>query len=211
MLIVLRILFGAAFLYLLATGWDAGPTSAQKGDLTNALNVAFLLVVGLANAVVWAPYLGAKISGPITGVLTDGTFVERRNYLLRLIYWLQYHGHRRLTVFFCFLEGIHNPDRPAAFCLGLKNARPGSWLEKVYAREVFKFDNAQNCVQAYAALKSRGIDPGRHHNPEINIVLLSLERSVKPEPSKIVVPQAPPPPPLRRNAQIRLFGKTEEE
>lgn len=207
MLIALRIVFGAAFVYYLATGWDTGPTPDQKGDLANAFNLAVLLVLGLVNAMVWAPYLGAKIAGPFTGVLTDGTYVERRNHLLRLVYWLQDRGCRRLTVFFCFLEGIHHPDLPAAFAIGLKNAKPGSWFEKVYARELFRFDNAQNCIQAFAALKRHGLDPGRHHNPEINIVLLSLGRAAKPEPSKIVVPTAPSPQALRRNPQIRLFGK----
>ena len=70
---------------------------------------------------------------------------------------------------------------PSAFVIGLKNARPGSWLEKVFAREVFRFHNTQHCIQAYLALKRHGIDPRPHPNQEINVALLSLDRPDRPE------------------------------
>ena len=89
--------------------------------------------------------------------------------------------------------------------MGMKNARPGSWFEKVFAREVFRFHNTQNCVQAYLALRRRGIDPRPHPNQEINIVLLSLERPQRPEAETIAVTPAVHPPPLKRNPNIRLF------
>jgi hypothetical protein len=88
----------------------------------------------------------------------------------------------------------------------LKNARPGSWLEKVYALELFKFDNAQHCMMAYQALRRRGIDPGPHHNPEVTMVLLTLDREVRPAPEPIPVPPAAPAPPPKRDRRIRLFA-----
>lgn len=211
MLVVLRILLGFAFIYIIKEGREFAVANPESGDLTSAGYVALSVILAIFNALVWAPYFGEKISDPLTGTITRGTYVERRNWLLLLIAWLQSHGWRRGVVFCCFLEGIHHPDRPTAFVLGLKHARPGSWLEKVYAREVFRFDNAQNCIHAYQALRRRGINPGLHHNPEINMVLLSLDRSVKPDPAKLVVTMAPPPPSLKRNRRIKLFGGAPED
>lgn len=205
MLILLRIIFGAAFVYTVRLLWENARGNPETGDLLNAFYIALVVLLAIPNAIVWAPFLGGKISDPLTGVITKGTYAERRNYLLRLVYGLQERRLRRLTLLACFLEGIHHPDRPTAFVIGLKNAKPGSWLEKVFAREVFKYDNAQNCIQAHAALKRHGIDPGPHRNPEINIVLISLQRSVKPAPETLAVSPAPPSPPLQRNPQIRLF------
>lgn len=211
MLIVLRILFGVGLLYVMKLAWENGQTNLQSGDIANAGYVALCVILAIANALVWAPYFGDKISGPLTGVITKSTYVESRNYLLKLIYWLQERGYRRLTAFFCFLEGIHHPDRPTAFAIGLKHAKPGSWLEKVYAKEVFKFDNAQNCVAAYEALRRHNLDPGIHPNPEINLVIMSLNRSVKPDPEKLPIPPASPPPALKRNPRIALFERSNQQ
>jgi hypothetical protein len=210
MLILLRIVFGVTLFLVMRAAYRNGQNNLQAGDLLNAGYVALSVILAVANALVWAPYFGGKIADPLTGVITTGAFVDRKNYLLRFIYWLQERGFRRLTTFFCFLEGIHYPNRPAAFVIGLKHAKPGSWLEKVYAKEVFKFDNAQNCIVAYQALKRHNIDPGTHQNPEINLVLISVNRSAKPEPEKLAVPPAPPPPTIKRNSRIELFGGTKD-
>lgn len=206
MLVVLRIIFSAALIYGIAVSRKYAGQHPDSGDLMNAFHLAVCVILGIANAVVWAPYIGAKISDPITGIITKSTYVERRNYLLRLIHWLESRGYRRLTALLCFFEGIHHPGRPAAFVIGLKNARAGTWIEKVYAKEVFKFDNAQNCVNAYEALRRHGIDPRPHRNPDVNLLLLSLHRSVQPEPEKVSVPLAPHPAAPTRNPQIRLFA-----
>ena len=209
MLVILRIVFGLCMIYVVRQAWDNGRGNLEAGDLMNAYWTAIGVITAIANAVVWAPYIGDKIAGPITGTITKSTYVERHNYLLRLIYWTQDRGFRRLTAWLCFLEGIHHPIRPTAFVIGMQNARPGSWLEKVYAKEVFKFDNAQHCIQASQVLERHGLDPGRHHNVEVNLVLLSLEHEVKPEPARVRAAPAPPPPALKRNKQIRLFEKRE--
>jgi hypothetical protein len=205
MLILLRILFGAGLVYGFRKTVENAEAAPNTGDLTNAFYLAFSVIMSIANAVVWAPYLGEKLSDPLTSVLTKGNFADRKNQALRLIRRLDSRRYRRLTSFLCFLEGIRHPDWPTAFVIGLKNTRPGSWLEKVYAFEVFRFDNAQHCVDAYHALKRHGIDPRPHHNPEISMVLISLEHAVKADPKKVVVPPAPEPPPLKRDTRIRLF------
>jgi hypothetical protein len=206
MLIALRILLGAALLYEMVEGAKTAPGVVREaGDLTGAFYLAVCVGLAILNAVVWAPFLGAKVSGPLTGVITESTYVERINWVLRLIRWLENRGWRRLVLGLCFLEGVRHPAAPTAFVTGLKHARPESWLEKVFAREVFRFNNTQNCVQAYLALKRHGIDPRPHPSQEVNIVLLSMERPPRPEAGIIAVPAASNTPALKRNPRIRLF------
>lgn len=204
-LVALRILFGAALAFGLSQVWQNEQVAPRTGDLANAFYLAVCVVLAMANAVVWAPYFADAVSGPLTGVMTNSTYVDRKNLPLLWIHWLDRRGLRRLTAWFCFLEGIRHPDRPAAFVIGLTNARRGSWLEKVYAREVFRFDNAQNCLLAYEALRRHDIDPRPHHNPEVNMLLMSLEREVRPATEPVPIPPAPPPAPLKRDRRIRLF------
>jgi hypothetical protein len=205
MLFLLRILFGAGFAYAAFLAWDAGQGPGGSGDLEFAFYLAVAVVLAVANAVVWAPALGNFVSNPITGVMTHSTYVESTNYLLRLVTWLHDRKHRRLARYFSFLEGIHHPERPSAFLLGLANSEKGSWLEKVYARELFRFDNAENCLKAFQILKEHGIDPRPHSNPSVNAVLMSTEHPVKPEPREVPVPPPGPPPKLERNPRITLF------
>jgi hypothetical protein len=205
MLIILRIILGAALIYVVAQAVQSAPSTHGAGDTTGAAYLAVCVILGLLNAIVWAPYLGEKISGPIAGTITNSTYVERLNPVLRLIQWLDSRGKSRPTRWLCFLEGIRHPSMPTAFVLGLKHAKPGSWLEKVYAREVYRFNNVQNCVHASAVLKAHGIDPGPHSSQSVNMVLMSTDRAERPEPRNLAVPPPTEPPPLKRNPGIKTF------
>jgi hypothetical protein len=208
-LIALRIVFGAALAYGFSQVWQNEQAVPQTGDLANAFYLAICVILAMANAVVWAPYFGDRMSAPLTGMITQGTYADRKNLLLQLIHWLERRRLRRLTRWFCFLEGVHHPERPAAFVVGLKHAAKGSWLEKIYALALFRFDNAQNCLLAYEALRRHGIDPRPHHNPGVNILLMSLDREVQPAPESVSVPPAPPPSALKRDHRIKLFEMDE--
>jgi len=208
-LIALRIVFGAALAYGFSNVWQNEQSAPETGDLANAFYLAVCLRLAAANAVVWAPYFGDRASGPHTGMMTRGTYADRKNFLLLLIHWLERRDLRRLTRWCCFLEGVHHPERPAAFVIGLQHAAKGSWLEKVYALALFRFDNARNCLLAYEALRRHRIDPRPHHNPEVNMLLLSLEREVRPAPVPVSVPPAPPAAALKRDRRIRLFDMDE--
>jgi hypothetical protein len=209
MLVVLRILFGAGLAFGFIKVCLNARTASDTGDLTNAFYLGVCVLLAVANAAVWAPFVGDAISRPLTSVFTKSTYVDRRNLLLAVIHRLENHRLPRLTALVCFLEAIRHPRQPAAFVIGLKNARPGSWLEKVYALEVFKFSNARNCALAYRALRRRGIDPRPHFDPEVNMALASLEREVGPAPEAIALPPAPPAPPLKRDPRIKLFDTDE--
>lgn len=205
MLVLLRIFFTGLFLYCVIQARDNARTNLAAGDMENAFWVGGGVLLAIALSIVWAPYFGGKIADPLTGGMVNSSMVERKNWLLLWIRWLDKKGKAPgLIRLLCFLEGVRAPWLPTAFNLGLKHSRPGSWLEKVYAREVFKFNNAENCMRAFQALMRQGIDPRPHHNPDVNTVLLSLERGPAPEPDVMPLPQAPPPPPLERDQRIRI-------
>jgi hypothetical protein len=205
MLVILRIIFTGVFIYCIAQARDNARTNIGGGDLNNAFWVGAGVLAAIASSIVWAPYFGAKIADPLTGGMVQSPPADRKNLLLLLIRWLdKREKHPALIRWLCFIEGVRAPWMPTGFIIGLNHAKPGSWLEKVYAREVFRFNNAENCMKAFHTLMQHGIDPRPHPNPDVNIVLLSVERSVAPEPSKLEVPTAPPPPPVERNPRIRI-------
>ena len=205
MLVLLRIIFTGAFLYCIMQGREVARTNLAAGDLSSAFWLGTGVIAAIAAAIVWAPYLGAKVADPLTGGLVNTPPVDRKNALLWLVRWLDKHEkYPALIRWLCFLEGVRAPWMPTGFIIGLEHAKPGSWLEKVYAREVFRFNNAENCLKAFQALMRQGIDPRPHANPDVNIVLLSQERSVTPEPEKLHVPPSPPPPPIVRDQRIRI-------
>ncbi len=205
MLILLRILFTGAFIYCIAQARDNARTNLASGDLNSAFWVAAGVIASIASAIVWAPYFGAKVADPLTGGMVQSHTAERKNFVMWLIRWLdKREKHPGLIRWLCFIEGVRAPWLPTGFVIGLAHAKPGSWLEKVYAREVFRFNNAENCMKAFQALMRHGIDPRPHPNTDVNLVLLSLERGAAPEPAKLEVPTAPPPPPLKRDDRIRI-------
>jgi hypothetical protein len=207
MLILLRIIFGAAFLYGINQARLNAQNNTISGDMTNAFWLGLDVVLALLCAVVWAPYFGEKVADPLTGGLVQSTYVERKGRLLKLAQALETRGRHRTAAWLCFIQGVRTPWLPTAFVMGLKNARPGSWLEKIYAREVFKFNNAEHCVTAFQALQRHGIDPRPHKNADVNVVLLSLEKSVKADPEMLHVEPAPPAPPIERDPRIQLGPK----
>jgi hypothetical protein len=205
MLVLLRIVFTAAFLYCVVQARDNAREHLVTGDMANAFWVGCGVIAAIASAIAWAPYLGARVADPLTGGMVNSHFRERKNYLLQFIRWLdKKKKYPALLRWLCFVEGVRAPWLPTGFVIGLAHSPPGSWLERIYAREVFRFNNAENCMQAFRALQRHGIDPRPHNNPDVNMVLLSIDRSVAPEPDKVAVPPAPEPPPLKRDPRIKL-------
>jgi hypothetical protein len=210
-LVFLRIVFGAVFLYLIAEVVENAADSPEGGDLTNAWLLALSLVMALANAAVWAPYLGARLSAPLTMMLTEGSHVERKSRLLGLARRLHDRGHRRLTGLVCLFEGLEQHGQPTVCLIGLKSARPGSWMERHFAMRVFRFANAGNCIEAYRILRKHGMDPRPHRSPEINAILQAIERKANPDPQPIALETAIQLPQLKRDSRIRLFERPTHE
>ena len=204
MLVLLRIIFTGLFLYCMWQAREDAPSATATDDLSVAFWLVLGIITGLACAAVWAPFLGAKVADPLTGGWTDSQLEERKNYLLQAIRWLDRRHKHALVRWLCFFEGIRAPWLPTAFILGLKNAKHDSWLEKIYAREVWRFNHTENCVRAFQVLQRHGIDPRPHNNNEVNIALVSLDRRVAPERTPLEVPPAPRAPTLERDERIRL-------
>lgn len=206
MLLIFRILFTGLFVGLLAHAAREAHLNLSN-DIGNAGNFVLAVLIGIAAAATWAPVLGEVVAGPMTGTLTDGSVSQDNTGLIRWIRRLEARGWRRLVVVLCFVEGVRHPRLPAAFVLGMNNTRPGSWLERVFSEEVFRFNNVANCVRAHDILKLRhDVNPGLHREAEVNLAIRSHIREPRPEAAILAVPAAPPPPPLQRNERIRLFA-----
>ncbi len=174
-------------------------------------DVIFLLGYGLAGAVVmaivWAPVIGEKLSDPVTSTLTQETSLPpQTNQLVRWITALQRRGFHRPALFLVFLEGIRHPDLPQPALLGLRSVRPGSFLEKCFAREVYRFNNVQNCLHAYKILRDRHrVTPPLHKHPEVNLAIMNLNRQPPPAPETVPLKSTEPMPLPERNPRIKLF------
>jgi hypothetical protein len=175
------------------------------GDIIMLL--AYGLFGSIVLAILWAPVIGEKLSDPLTSTITKETSLPpQTNTLVQSIGQLQSRGFHRPALVLVFLEGIRHPKLPQAALLGLRSARPGSFLERCFAKEVYRFNNIQNCLHAYKILKERhGITLPAHQHPEVNLAILALNRKPPPEPAKLHVKPAATPPPAERNPRIKLF------
>jgi hypothetical protein len=205
MLFILRILFTGAFIYCVMQARDNARTNLVSGDMEAAFWVGVGVITAILCAIVWAPFFGERVADPISGGLVNSDPIDRKNRLVQLIRWLESKERAPgLIRMLCFVEGVRRPWLPTAFNIGLSHSKEGSWWEKIYARELFRFNNVENCIRAFTALQRHGIDPRPHNNPDVNTVLLSLERGAAPDPQAMHVAPAPPPPTLKRNPRIQI-------
>ena len=174
-------------------------------------DIIFLLGYSLAGsifiAILWAPVVGEKLSDPLTSTFnSDASDPADPNRVVRTIRWLQGRRWHRPALLLVFLEGMRHPTLPQPALLGLRSVKPGSFLEKCFAKEVFKYSNVQNCLAAYKILTERhGVTPALHHQPEVNIAIANLTREPRPEPAKYPIKAAPEPQRAARNPRIKLF------
>src|SRR5688572_3613162 len=110
MLVLLRIIFTGGFLYCVAQARDNAQNNLAGGDLTNTFWVGTGVLLAIASAIVWAPYIGAKVADPLTGGMVSSDYFEPKNRLLRLIRWLEKKERApALLRLLCFLEGVRAP------------------------------------------------------------------------------------------------------
>jgi hypothetical protein len=173
MLALARWILTGLFVWLLgvASGPDGGGAAA---DVDGAIWMGVAIGVGMLAALCWAPVLSGAVAGRVGDLAEDGSGEEERNRLMGLAGGLAGRGWRRLALLAAFLEGVRHPDLPAAFHLGMGLAKPGTWLEKVFAKEVWRFSNLTLCLRAHEILTQRhGIDPGPHARDQVNDALKS--------------------------------------
>lgn len=209
-LVLLRIVLTGAFVWLLHQASDEASANLNN-DITNAGWFALAVVAGFAASLTWAPLLGEMVAGPVTGLMKDGSPSDGNSWLVRWIRYCEARGWRRTTLALAFVEGVRRPHFPAAFVIGMNNARPCSWLERAFAQEVWRFNHVGNCVRAHDILALRhDRRPGVHPVPEVTLALLAHLRVPPPEAEIMPVPPAPPPPPLKRRSSIRLFSGADD-
>ena len=205
MLLIPRVILGVAFLQVVRLAHHNAAAAPMTGDLANAGYLALAVLLAVANAAVWAPALGARLAGPLTGVFTEGSDCKAENRVVRLLRFCRKRGARRWALALALCEGVRHPERPTAFLLGLRTAQPGSWLERLFAAELWRFDNLRNCVLAYRVLQRHGLDPRPHPNQEVNLALMALEQEPRPAASPLPLTPSGNPPVPPRNRRIRLF------
>jgi hypothetical protein len=204
MKLILRIVLSGVFIHTL---YQAAYRYETFSGIELALLMFYVLLGAIFVAVLWAPYIGAQVSEPITGsFLNETTIAPVENEVVEWIHWCEARKWRRLALMLCFLEGLRYPVLPHPALLGLRNCRPGSLLEKWFAREVFNYNNIKNCLHAYTILKERhDVTPPLHRLPEVNLAIRSLTRVRPPEASTVELKPTPFEIKLERNPSIRLF------
>ncbi len=210
MLILLRVVFGLLFLHVIRLALDNAAEAPLTGDLANAGYLGIALLLAIANAAVWAPLLGTKLAAPITGTFTEGTYQESRSLTLQTLRFCRRKGWHSCALGLAVLEGVLHPERPAAFIAGLQCARPGSRWERIFALELWRFDNIQTCRRAFKILQQHQVDPRPHHNQEVNLTLMALDRPPAPESKPLAITNHTPPPEPRRDHRIQLFAGADQ-
>jgi hypothetical protein len=204
MMSLLRWVLSGAFVYSLV---KAAYAYTSLSGLDTIFLMIYLLLGSIIISILWAPVIGEKIADPITSsIVEETTLPPTQNRLVRWICRLQARGTHRLALLLCFWEGLRHPDLPLPPLLGLRSTRPGSFLEKLFAREVYRYNNIKNCLHAYTILKERHNEcPPPHRNPEVNLAIMGLTRAPHPTPEKVTVKTNAAPVRLERNPGIKLF------
>jgi hypothetical protein len=202
---IIRTLITGVFLYFLIVELRDYP---QMSDLNLLFLAAYALGGGLIVGLFWVPVVGERLSEPLTSCYTEETSLPQVSHsLVRLIHRFQGQGHHRLALLLCFLEGMRQPDLPHPPLLALRSVRPGSLLERWFAREVYRYHNVQNCLHAYRLLVERhGRTPPPHPDLEVRLALLQSQREPNPVPTTTFAlkPDAGRVE-LKRNPDIKLF------
>lgn len=178
MLILWRILFGAALVVVLSRMFqDSGAGSV---DPTSGGYMALAVILGLANAIAWAPWIGEKLTTPLDTLYLPETGEPPTNRLLALARRAEERGRRRLALTLAFIECVRHPAFLPGFALGLRNARPGSRLERLFAWEVYRFSSIDQCLAAWRVLRRHGIEPPPHPDERVQHALLAeLQRELR--------------------------------
>src|SRR5688500_11239797 len=71
MLVLLRIIFTGIFFYCVVRARDNAQNNLVGGDMENAFWVGAGVLVAIACAIVWAPYIGGKVADPLTGGMVN--------------------------------------------------------------------------------------------------------------------------------------------
>lgn len=190
MMTLLRIILtGALLSSLYGAEAYAHAHPAGNGGM-DALFLAVAMVIALPTSIVWTPVFADIIFGGILDALNDGAFIDTERQLPK---WIERAAARKwhhLTAWLCFLETMEHPELPDAFVIGMEHATPGSWLERLFAREVYRSNRVPHCIKAATILEQHGINPSTHINGEINLLLFGRGKKLTPAVKVSSIPRA---------------------
>jgi hypothetical protein len=163
-------------IFLTFTWWLSLFVGSRLGNLPGKDNAvifcfATALLLSIPVSAVWTPFLANILFGGLVEMMSDGNDFPVDDYVVSWIEWMKRRKFRRMVVLLCFIEAVLHPELPAPFIIGMKHAKPGSWMENFFAWRVFRFNNARNCKLALEILRRRGFDPGAHPDPQVNLLL----------------------------------------
>lgn len=209
MINLLRLGFGAwmvwAVLGAIELSHGTGLTRASMGLV--GVSALELMLLGIANAVLWTPVIGRAIAEPVAGNFTRSSPSWERSRIYKTIMRLERQKRHLMASWVAWFTGIFKPMEPEVFYVGLQNARPGSYLQRHFARKVYGFMNARRCLEAFSILKSLGCEPPKHREQSINSIILAFDKPGSNPVEKVFVPNLPPPTELVRNPRISLPRK----
>ncbi|MGY8656851.1 MAG: hypothetical protein ACKVJX_24845 [Verrucomicrobiia bacterium] len=207
---ILRIGLLGLFIYYVREVALLNPVAPTGSLLRDLPLIGEFLFVGLANAIIWAPWFGEKLAGTVTGsIVSHASNADTSYWSHRVIHWLRHHHLRYIAICWCVFEGLNRPWMPHPFVLGMKMAKKDSWLAAVFALEVYRFSNVYNCLEACQILERRGIKPRIHKLQEINLFIVESKKEVRPPRAPIPAPDRVPDPPMKRDQRIELFDDEE--
>ncbi len=212
MLFLCRLVFGGCMIWSIHLAIQlSNRTNMQRAELPEiGFSMAVLLVLALLNAIVWAPYIGAKIADPIAGMFTRSSFSWHRSKIYKHILRLEHKKKYKTAAWTAYFYGLMRPNEPEVFYSGMQNSVPSSYLQKYFAEKVYQFLNARRCLEAYTILKSLGWEPVRHREQSINRLIMVHFSQKRERPSKLELLSAPPLSTLARNVNITLPKKITE-
>lgn len=206
MLVLLRIIFGVGMLYAIQFAVDTSHETPLSH--TNVQHVTIpmviLLFLGVANAIVWAPVVGNMIASPIAGSFTRSSFSWKRSRLYKHLLKLEARKKFNQVAWNAYFSGWFRSREPELFYMGMKNARPGGFLQKYFAYKVYGFLHGIRCLEAYFILSSLGENPPKHREQSINALIIAATKTRSKSNERVNVPCVPPAQELIRNEKISL-------
>lgn len=205
-MLILRVVFGLGFVW----AWHEAVIASESVGLYSGsfpyvgLPMIAMLFLAVANAVVWAPAVGAWMVSPLTGSYLRASSSTRRNRMLRALIRMDRRGWRHRTTWGAFFSGWMHPAEPEIFYLGFQNASPGSGLQRYFARRVYQFQHGRRCLEAYRVLESLGETPPPHREQSINAIILACRERPAPSRQRLAIPVFEEVPQMSRNTAIRL-------
>lgn len=202
--VFLRTLVTGLIVWVLMQGADAVAQASPGKPFPGVQYVLAALVLAWMAGFLWAPWVGECLAGTLTSELTQADPLPDERRIPRWIRAAEGRKWRRLVLWLCLLEILRRPRRPAVWRTGLKHAREGTWLQAWFARGVYRFQNAFDCLDAYEVLKRHGKNVPPHPVPEVERRLLLMRTEPPPERVPMPLPQAPQVQSLRRDSRIQL-------